>query len=146
MLKYCQLAFVVLLLQGCWEPAVSEKTPMSVAVEPVSHFALNAIALEKGSALKVEGRIVRYDLLRNKRGEFDRYIIESPLQQMGLEGAVFWELARKGYVRKVRKDEAGRYMVNYVLNGQATLSAEYRAWNENGAKSRLVITRKALVQ
>ena len=140
------LLFSVLILQGCEETVVASASTKSAPVEAIANFSKNSIELENGLALRFDGRIVRYDLIRNQRGVFDRYIIESPLGQMGLEGAVFGALARNGYVRKVRLDQADRYVVNYVLKGYTSLSADYRPWSENGAKSRLVITRRILEQ
>lgn len=148
MFKYGVLLIcTVFMLQGCGETKVSAKKDVGSddsIIEPSSYFKFNAVGLDDDGDLKFDGRVVRYDLIRNQRGQFDRFIIESPLSQMGLEGAVFAELAKKGYVRKIRKDEAKRYVVNYVAKGRTALSADYRPLKKEGAESRLVITRRTL--
>ncbi|MGY4824483.1 hypothetical protein [Stutzerimonas chloritidismutans] len=136
------LFFSILFVQGCEESNFVDATAKPVAVEAVSGFSKGSIDIDRGGALKFDGRIVRYDLIRNQRGVFDRYVIESAMSQMGLEGAIFAELAKKGYLRKVRQDQVDRYVVNYVSKGRVPLSAEFRPWEEHGAKSRLVITRR----
>ncbi len=146
MFRALSLLFSILLLQGCEDAGVAESPVKPASTEFTAVFSKNAIELESGGALKFDGKIVRYDLVRNQRGVFDRYVIESSLSQMGLEGAVFSELARSGYVRKVRQDQADRYVVNYVRKGRAPMSADFRPWSENGSKSRLVITRRVLGQ
>lgn len=141
------LVCALLILQGCGESGgTATSAGEGQSGKTAVHSFLNSIALGDGQMLKLDGRVVRYDLVRNQRGMFDRYIVESPLQQIGLEGAVFSELAQKGYVRKVRQDEASRYVVSYVLKGGDTLTADYRPWAENGANSRVVITRRSLEQ
>lgn len=141
------LFFAVLFLQGCEEKAViAASAETAPSVEAVTYFSKNSIELDSEYVLRFDGRIVRYDLIRNQRGVFDRYIIESSMSQMGLEGAMFAELAKNGYSRKVRQDKADRYVVNYVLKGRSPVSADFRPWSENGAKSRLVITRKVQEQ
>lgn len=146
MFKYSVLLIcTVFMLQGCGENNVSENKGSASDTSALAHpsyLRFDSIGLENGGALNFEGRVVRYDLIKNQRGHFDRFIIESSLSQMGLEGAVFAELAKKGYVRKIRKDEAKRYVVNYVAKGRATLSADYRPLKKEGAESRLVITRR----
>ncbi|QTN45232.1 hypothetical protein H7683_19935 [Ectopseudomonas mendocina] len=142
MFRTLPLFFSVLLLQGCDGALEGVSSEKAAPIERVAHFSKNSIEVDDGFVLSFDGRIVRYDLIRNQRGVFDRYIIESSMSQMGLEGAIFSEFARKGYVRKVRQDKADRYIVNYVIKGDAPWSADFRPWSEDGAKTRLVITRR----
>ena len=44
---------------------------------------------------------------------------------MGLEGTTFAELAKRGYTRRIRKEEVGLFVVSYQKKGSVTISAAY---------------------
>lgn len=141
-IKVIWLSLLVFFVSGCENAG----TPLDsdVPVKQGFYIKLDSIDLGNGEVLPFDGRLVRYDLLRNEKGTFDRYTINSSREIMSFEVDTFWNLARKGYVRKVRRESADRYVVNYVLEGKPTIIADYRELTDNGTKSRVTITRKTL--
>lgn len=142
MIKVIWLSLLVFVVSGCQD--TGDPLENDVPVKQGIYLKLDSIDLDNGEILPFDGRLVRYDLIRNEKGTFDRYTLNSPRELMSLEVDTFWYLARKGYVRKVRRESADRYVVNYVLKGRATIIADYRELSDGGAKTRVIITRKAL--
>lgn len=139
------VCFFSALLAGCGEDMErpQDRSADNNRPVPVREFVKNAINLDRDGALVFEGRIVRYDLIRNERGTFDRYVVESPKSLMGLEAAVFHDLARKGYTRRVRQETPKRFLVHYLQKGMKTVIADYRAKDGFNTLQRLVITVRA---
>gem|GEM_PF-2976422 len=50
---------------------------------------------------------------------------------MSLDGAKFAELAKLGYKRRIRKEEADLFIVNYQKKGSVTISAAYSEYSTN---------------
>lgn len=147
MRKFALALCSAFVLSACQDSSIeSSNASEDAAVKPAASLSLKAIPLNGDSMLTFDGRIVRYDLRRNDRGSFDRYIVESPVSHVELERALFWELSARGYERRERRKESDRYVVNYVLKGQpdATLTADYSRVDEHGARARLVLSRRAL--
>ena len=107
---------------------------------------MDRVRLPEGDEVSFNGRIFQYQLLQNDRGESDRYIIHSNDSLMAMEGAVFTQMARKGYTRRIRAEEPGRFVVNYLKPGSVTITATYtdHVVTTAGAtvKSRVVLTWK----
>lgn len=137
------VCLLLALLVGC-----GDEHMQSSQVEPDQHhsiqaFRKNAIALNDGDALSIDGQIVRYDLVRKGKGVTDRYVIESSQSLMGLESAIFADLARQGYVRRVRQESPERFLVTYSRKGVPAITADYRAKKNSNALARLIISRRA---
>lgn len=138
------LVLACVVLAGCGDStavggaetvAVDEKAPQDI-------FRKDSIVIGEGQSLDIDGRIVRYDLIRNDKGVFDRYTIESGRTLMGLEAEVYVSLVRLGYSRRVRQESAARYVVNYLKKGAPTLVADYRAEEDMAGLQRLILTVK----
>lgn len=142
MVRSIYVGLLVLFISGCEEAKTTLET--NIPVTQGAYLKFDSIGLEDGDVLRFDGRLVRYDLLRNEKGAFDRFTIDSHRELMSLEVDIFWPLARKGYVRKVRRESAERYVVNYVLKGGATIIADYRESDGQGSKTRVILTRKTL--
>ncbi|GEM_PF-863599 len=141
-IKIIWLSLLAFVISGCENTGAPLEN--DVTVKQGVYLKLDSIDLGNGEILPFDGRLVRYDLLRNEKGTFDRYTLNSSREMMSFEVDTFWNLARKGYVRKVRRESANRYVVNYVLKGKPTIIADYRELTDKGAKSRVTITRKTL--
>lgn len=63
-----------------------------------------------------------YVLVEGERGKFDRYIFEFTEDIMTVEGAVFATLAKSGYQRKVRRDDANSFVVDYRKRDSAPVT------------------------
>ncbi|MFI8726239.1 hypothetical protein ACIGHJ_00785 [Stutzerimonas kunmingensis] len=137
----------VLVLVGLLVGCDSERNQASLvaADQPSSLqvFRTNAIALDGSDILNIDGQIVRYDLVRKDKGATDRYVIESSRTLMGLESEIFSDLARRGYVRRVRQESAERFLVVYSRKGKRAITADYRAKKNSNALGRLTITIRA---
>ncbi|TBU81913.1 hypothetical protein DNK06_05170 [Pseudomonas daroniae] len=138
-------AAAILLLLGC-EPAEVSPPPNAQDSPTGVSLAMDRVRLPEGNEVSFNGRIFQYQLLQNDRGEFDRYTIHSSDSLMAMEGAVFTQLARTGYTRRVRSEEPGRFVVNYLKPGSVTIIATYtdHAIKTAGAtvKSRAIFTWK----
>lgn len=123
MLKKYILFFVIVVLAGCGEKKVDQVKPPSVAT--ARHFYKNSIYLPDGAGLQFSGKLRRYELIENEKGQFDRYTFEFSEDIMAIEGAVFATLAKSGYQRKVRREDDRLYVVNYIKKGFAPVSMTY---------------------
>ena len=119
------LVVSLFLLAGC-EPASVASSP-TVSVQPATGVGLvkDRVIFPDGVEVVFNGRIFQYQLQQNASGEFDRYIIHSADSLMGTEGAVFMSLAKAGYTRRIRTEVPGRFVVNYLKKGAATIVAAY---------------------
>jgi len=134
-------AFVFLaFLVGCGEQGVPPSQVSSDSSGSVKTFKNNAIVLSDGAVLDIEGRIIRYELVRRDKVVKDRYTVESSLTLMGLESRIYSDLARRGYVRRVRIDSPSRFLVSYRRKGLAPITADYRAIKDSDKLARLILT------
>lgn len=114
-----------LLIAGC---SPSEE-PLSHAPSEVSvsgaALPFDRVIFPGGAEVVFDGRLVRYDHIQKSEASFERFTIFSKKGLMGLEGSSFAELAKLGYTRRIRKEEAGLFVVNYQKKGSVTISAAY---------------------
>lgn len=114
-----------LLVSGC---SPSEE-PLSQAPSKVSvggaALPFDRVVFPGGVEVAFNGRLVRYDHIQKPEASFERFTIFSKKGLMGLEGTSFAELAKLGYTRLIRKEEAGLFVVNYQKRGSVTISAAY---------------------
>ncbi|MPT17395.1 MAG: hypothetical protein E2579_06505 [Pseudomonas sp.] len=138
------LVMACVVLAGCGDSsAVGESEAVAVSEKASQNiFRKDSVVIDEGQALDIDGLIVRYDLIRNKKGVFDRYSIESGRTLMGLEAETYASLARLGYSRRVRQESTTRYVVNYFKKGAPTLVADYRAAEDMVGLQRLILTVK----
>jgi hypothetical protein len=97
-------------------------------------------SIGEGQSLLFDRHIVCYGLIRNDRGVFDRYTIESSQTLMGSEAAVLAVLARRGYARSVRQEAPERFLVSYLLKGMESVVADYRSESGSNNFSRLIVS------
>ncbi|WP_079202263.1 hypothetical protein [Pseudomonas sp. CC6-YY-74] len=138
------LVMVCIVLTGCGDSsAVGESENVAMDGQTSQNiFRKDSVVIGEGQSLGIDGRIVSYDLIRNDKGAFDRYAIESNRSLMGLEGEVYVSLVRLGYSRRVRQESAVRYVVNYLKKGAPALVADYRAEEGMVGLQRLILTIK----
>jgi hypothetical protein len=79
--------------------------------------------------------------IQNSKGVFDQVTVSSVANMMLVEADVFALLARLGYSRRMVKEAAGLFVVDYVNSRDLTISAVFReAKGEAGVKSQVVFT------
>ncbi|WP_095109645.1 hypothetical protein [Pseudomonas sp. Irchel 3E20] len=105
----------------------------------------NALYLPDGNALEVVGQLRSYTRIDEENGHLERYVFESSENLMSVEGAVYAALAKRGYVRKVRKEQAGLYVVSYMKKGSPSVTMSYEEVKPDTVpkvKTRLKVTWK----
>jgi len=126
-MRYPILSLMVfaLLIAGCSpsEEPLSQ-IPSEVSISSVA-LPFDRVVFPGGSEVTFDGRLVRYDYIRKPKASFERFTVFSKEGMMGLEGNSFAELAKLGYMRRIRKEEAGLFVVNYQKKGSVTISAAY---------------------
>lgn len=129
MLKKLMLICALAIMVACTDSTSGDAPAVKVKVEKVSAQFLHkdAVYLPGGQALGIEGRLIRYDFVSNDKGAFDRYTFESKKEVMSLEGAIYANLARYGYSRKVRKEQPGFYQVTYTKKSATPLTFIYES-------------------
>lgn len=83
--------------------------------------------------------------MQDEKGTFDRYIFDFPEDIMTVEDAVFATLTKSGYQRKVRREDAKSFVVDYIKGGSAPVTMIYErvpASNDMEAFSRLRVSWK----
>jgi len=93
--------------------------------ETARYLHKNAVYFPDGEGLEFSGTLRRYDLVSNEKGEFDRYTFEFTDDIMAIEGTISAILIKRGYHRKVRREDDGFFVVNYVKKGFPPVSMNY---------------------
>lgn len=122
-MKYILALCVVALLAAC--DAGTKQSNATVPPVTASYFYKNTIYFPDGAGLQFNGKLRRYELVENEKGQFDRYTFEFAEDMMAVEGAVFATLAKSGYQRKVRRENDKIFVVNYNKKGFAPVSMTY---------------------
>lgn len=114
-----------LLVSGC-SPSeeLHSQIPSEVSVSGAAP-QFDKVIFPGGAEFNFDGRLVRYDYIRKPEASFERFTIFSREGLMSLDGAAFAELVKLGYTRRIRKEEAGLFVVNYQKKGSVTISAAY---------------------
>ena len=87
------------------------------------------------------GQESKQQLIQNSKGVFDQVTVHSSANMMLVEGEVFALLARLGYSRRMVKEAAGLFVVDYVKSHDSTISAVFReVKGKAGIKSQAVFT------
>lgn len=137
-LKKILVLCAVALLAGCDAGTEQNSASAEPQAAPVSanYFAKDAIYLPDGAGLQFNGVLRRYEFIENDKGQHDRYTFEFSADTMAIEGGVFATLAKSGYQRKVRREDATIYVVHYVKKGFPTVSMTFeRVPASNGAEA-----------
>jgi len=115
-----------LLITGC-SPATEQQSPSVLSDVPVGAASLsfNKVIFPGGKEVVFDGRIIRYEFIKNPKASIERFTIFSREGLMSLDGAAFAELAKLGYTRRIRREEAGLFVVNYQKKGSVTITAVY---------------------
>lgn len=133
LLKKTWMLCALAMLAGCGEGSGSaDQRPASTpqaSQQGVLHK--NAIHLPSGENLDVAGRLRSYNLLSNEQGDFDRYVFESPEDLMALEGQIYSTLAKRGYVRKIKSETPGLFVVRYAKRNAPSIMISYET-RQNG--------------
>lgn len=132
------------LLVGCDTDASHNSAPRSSPVV-ANYFSKNAIYFPDGTGIQFSGKMRSYVLVQDEKGTFDRYIFDFPEDIMTVEGAVFATLTKSGYQRKVRREDAKSFVVDYIKGGSAPVTMIYErvpASNDMEAFSRLRVSWK----
>jgi len=124
------LMVFALLVAGCG-PSTGNEPPRNASHVPASGTALqlDKVVFPGGREISFDGRIVRYEFIQNAKSSLERFTVYSRDGLMSLDGAAFAELAKGGYTRRIRKEEAGLFVVNYVKKGSVTITAAYSDFN-----------------
>lgn len=141
-LKKTLMLFMVAMLAGC-DDAPARREGAAIPDVAVSQFYKDRIYLPDGAGLQMAGKLKRYELVENDKGSFDRYTFEFSQDSMAVEGAVFASLAKSNYQRKVRREDARLFVVNYVKKGFPPVSMTYERAPEN--KEKTALTRLKIV-
>lgn len=136
------------LLMGCDQaPSGDSKRPIVWRAAPLHVQSAGVAALQArldGAALAeapLYGQGSKQQLIQNSEGVFDRVTVHSSANMMLVEAKVFALLARLGYNRRMVKEAAGLFVVDYVKSRDLTISAVFReAKGEAGIKSQAVFT------
>ncbi len=113
----------VALLAGC--DAGTQQNNATVPSVTANYLYKNTIYFPDGAGLQFNGKLRRYELVENEKGQFDRYTFEFSEDMMAVEGGVFATLAKSGYQRKVRRESDKIFIVNYIKKGFAPVSMTY---------------------
>lgn len=137
-----------LFLSGCGATEETAKKASAPTSNAVSGAALqfNKIIFPAGTELGFNGRLIRYEYIENAKGALQRFTLNSSDGMMELEGSTFSGLAKVGYTRRIRKEEAGVFVVNYVKKGSPVIVASYSEHvskaPKSDMKSRVIFTWK----
>lgn len=122
--------FVVALLAGCDVGALQNSTHTAPPVA-ASYFSKNSVYLPDGVGIQFNGKLRNYALIESEKGGYDRYVFEFSEDIMAVEGAVFATLAKSGYQRKVRREDAESFVVDYNKKGFETVMMVYERVSAN---------------
>ncbi|MCQ4239547.1 hypothetical protein [Stutzerimonas stutzeri] len=132
------------LLVGCDTGATQNSATKSLPVV-ANYFSKNAIYFPDGAGIQFSGKMRSYVLVEDEKGKFDRYIFEFAEDIMTVEGSVFATLAKSGYQRKMRREDANSFVVDYIKRDSAPVTMIYErvpASNGVDAFSRLRVSWK----
>lgn len=141
-------AIGILSLSGCGVPDGGDRKGAAAVSPAASSVALklNAIVFPVGNELNFDGRVVRYEYIESAKGNLERYAIHSNNSMMSLEANTYQVLAKAGYLRRIRKEEPGTFVVNYVKKGAPTIIASFSEFLPKepamGARSKVIFTWK----
>jgi len=113
----------VALLAGC--DAGTQQNNATVPSVTANYLYKNTIYFPDGAGLQFNGKLRRYELVENEKGQFDRYTFEFSEDMMAVEGAVFATLVKSGYQRKIRRENDKLFVVSYIKKGFAPVSMTY---------------------
>jgi hypothetical protein len=139
------LLTALLLLGGCGEVSGEKQTSTPLPVSNAQYLHKNAIYLPDGYGLEFSGWLRNYSLVDNAKGRFERYTFEFTDELMAIEGALYAVIGKQGYVRRVRKEEAGLLVVSYIKKGVSPITMSYESLqpsDDSQAKTRLRVTWK----
>jgi hypothetical protein len=128
----------LILLAGC-DDANNKTIHATPPTTTAKYLYKNTIDLPDGEHLQVSGKLRRYELVTNAKGEFDRYTFELSEDIMTIERKVFAALVKRGYQRKIRQQHDGLFVVNYVRKGFAPVSMTYERIPGTQAFTRLKV-------
>lgn len=141
MKKAITFAFLALALTGCGEekPAANTSSATSVNQQEIAaELAKGNVKVADGTVLSFPGSTITSKITQNSLGKFQRYSITTSQDIMKIEGEVFSTLAKAGYTRTVKKEEAGLYSVQYAKKGYPAMGANYNTLS-NGTESELTM-------
>ena len=120
------------LMAGCEQ--VEEKRPIVWRAPPLVSAGATAMAEQLSAARigesPVNGKLLEDKVVQQGRVPMQRYVVQSRNGAMLLEADVYALLLKKGYVRRVVKEAADVFAVDYVKQGDVTISAQYRPIKE----------------
>jgi hypothetical protein len=136
------------LLMGCDQaPSTDTNRPIVWRAPPlhVQSAGVAALKARLDGAVFAEaplyGQGSKQQQIQNSKGVFDQVTVSSVANMMLVEADVFALLARLGYSRRMVKEEAGLFVVDYVNSRDLTISAVFREdKGEAGVKSQVVFT------
>ncbi|TBU74529.1 hypothetical protein [Phytopseudomonas daroniae] len=140
----------VLLLVGC-EQVGETKRPIVWRAPPLVSVGTTAIsqqlAPERVGKAPLNGKILEEKIVQNGNTAFQHYTVQSRSSAMLVEADVYAGLVRKGYARQVKKDAGDVFAVDYVKQGDVTISAQYSPMKkadstEDQSQSKIVFTWK----
>lgn len=118
----------VMLLTGC-EQVEEAKKPVVWRAPPLVNagvaFVQQQLTPERVGEAPLNGRVVEEKVIQNDQGAFQRYTVHSRDSMMLVDAQLFSVLVKKGYARRVTKEGAGVFQVEYLKSGDVTISAHY---------------------
>lgn len=139
-----------MLLVGC-EQVEETKRPIVWRAPPLVSVGTTAIsqqlAPERVGKAPLNGKVVEDKIVQNGNAAFQRYTVQSRSSAMLAEADVYAGLVRKGYARQVKKQAGETFVVDYVKQGDVTISARYSPIKKAGSaeeqvQSKIVFTWK----
>lgn len=141
MKKAITFAFIALALTGCGEEKPTANTSSANSTnqqEIAAELAKGNVKVADGTVLSFPNSTITSKITQNSLGKYQRYSITTSQDIMKIEGEVFSTLAKAGYVRTVKKEEAGLYSVQYAKKGYPAMGANYTTLSD-GSKSELTM-------
>lgn len=138
------------LLAGC-EQVEETRRPIVWRAPPLVSVGTTAISQqlspERVGKAPLNGKILEEKIVQNGSAAFQHYTVQSRSSAMLVEADVYAGLVRKGYARQVKKQAGNVFAVDYVKQGDVTISAQYSPIKKAGstedqAQSKIVFTWK----
>lgn len=136
----------ILLLSAC-EQFEEGKRPIVWRAPPLVSVGTTAISqqlsAERIGKSPLNGQILAEKIVQNGNAAFQHYTVQSRSRVMLVEADVYAGLVRKGYTRQVKAQAGDVFSVDYVKQGDVTISAQYSPLKgakpaEGGAQSQIV--------
>lgn len=138
--------FAAILLIAC-DPSQDIKRPIVWRAPPLVSVGSTAmsqqLADDRVGQAPLHGQILEKKIVQHGNSAFQHYTVNSRSTSMLVEADVYAGLVRKGYTRQVKAQAGDVFSVDYVKQGDVTISAQYSPLKgakpaDGGAQSQIV--------